>query len=717
MMMLVLSLVLLCLLLMLVWLWLVCLAQGITSSPYVPSEQIKAFSFYEQDFSFDMTTTSEPSTLFNYNARNNNATSTLPAVIFALNSSDPFSVYTASRTPFLDDFLTQTPTPDVQYLFLQYQPRGVDVLAHNLAKRMQALNLTQQQIHDWKQRLHFANETINELLQRSGDFAVLPNVLSSLGSFARQLTFSTPGGNFSVPRLDGHFQYCNVIGYINHSPTDPTKSWPATPGKLTYGGNSPCSTGQKNYTGQYTLIYLPESAGCSAEEAAKIAIDAGAIGVVVMVGPDQPLRQMGEESFEDQGLWSGNDDEGFCSMVTYDKTLLEAVQGGGISTITYIEQAVPGYFASIDVRGRIQELGEPINPTMMLLGWQAQGLEYKAALYHNLTKPALVVPIMDVVGPHYTGVVQLPAAHVLDSFESLYIHSKLSCTGLTDLDCDVWDHIISVNADCVDPSGITESDVQPKEIGRWVTPYRRRVGEWLIDATLLRPMLQGNCTFRMAGTDNGSPWVFSLALRFMTTNSPHLHEQSLEPPLTATYQPFAILDLFNTTENGNFDRNYNNRTTITFSIPSATKQVFVQAIITGHGDMEFTASRHSFIFQDGQSYNFTFLEPLDQMGCAKRVREGVEPNGHGAWWFGRDGWCNGFGLANLNHDVTSSVLSGSQEGTVLYQAYQYVNGSWELPQSSGGYMRVSSHLVFLSSLLFELSRSEHAILERLSRRQ
>lgn len=59
----------------------------------------------------------------------------------------------------------------------------------------------------------------------------------------------------------------------------------------------------------------------------------------------------------------------------------------------------------------------------------------------------------------------------------------------------------------------------------------------------------------------------------------------------------------------------------------------LEAIITGHGGMEFWPSHHIFTVNNDR-YNVSFMAPLDSYGCARNVREGVEPNAHGAWWFG-----------------------------------------------------------------------------------
>mmetsp|Transcript_88698 Transcript_88698/g.284760 ORF Transcript_88698/g.284760 Transcript_88698/m.284760 type:complete len:85 (+) Transcript_88698:243-497(+) len=49
------------------------------------------------------------------------------------------------------------------------------------------------------------------------------------------------------------------------------------------------------------------------------------------------------------------------------------------------------------------------------------------------------------------------------------------------------------------------------------------------------------------------------------------------------------------------------------------------------------------------------MAPLDLFGCTE-PSQGVEPNGYGGWWMGRNGWCNGQNVKPWVVDVTSAVL-------------------------------------------------------------
>lgn len=321
----------------------------------------------------------------------------------------------------------------------------------------------------------------------------------------------------------------------------------------------------------------------------------------------------------------------------------------------------------------------PIGPHPHLL---LSGLEYDASLKKQLAQPALVIPLLThVVGTAASGTVQLPSGSLMKDFDTLSLDARLSCEGSFDVDCDAWDHVVTVAATCTQtgrwpatsnpaytgPMHLSEPDVTPNELGRWITPYRRRVGHWLTQVNPWLAVFAGGetCNITFVATDNGSPWVFDLNLRF--TQSATARNVGLAP------RPVQLVPLFNSTVVETFDSNYNRRPTLHVTAPTTMNLRAAQltALITGHGDMEFAPSRHVFVV-NGQTFNISFMEPLDQWACTThvrpvkefrkslehfgrgsmsliilfidvtQVRDGVEPNGAGAWWYGRDGWCNGW---------------------------------------------------------------------------
>ena len=61
----------------------------------------------------------------------------------------------------------------------------------------------------------------------------------------------------------------------------------------------------------------------------------------------------------------------------------------------FTEEVGPGYYAAIDHRGKLQELGWIRFPTLQHLSWAAQWLRYRQQLDKRLEEPAFEVPIID----------------------------------------------------------------------------------------------------------------------------------------------------------------------------------------------------------------------------------------------------------------------------------------------------------------------------------
>ncbi|MEZ4405159.1 MAG: peptide-N-glycosidase F-related protein [Polyangiales bacterium] len=61
-----------------------------------------------------------------------------------------------------------------------------------------------------------------------------------------------------------------------------------------------------------------------------------------------------------------------------------------------------------------------------------------------------------------------------------------------------------------------------------------------------------------------------------------------------------------------------------------------------------------------------FPEAQSPDGCANRVSEGVIPNQHGTWYFGRGGWCPGLDVAPWVVDVTSQARPGHRRPSVRH---------------------------------------------------
>ena len=83
-------------------------------------------------------------------------------------------------------------------------------------------------------------------------------------------------------------------------------------------------------------------------------------------------------------------------------------------------------------------------------------------------------------------------------------------------------------------------------------------------------------------------------------------------------------------------------------------------------------------------------------GCANQVPTGVEPNEHGTWLYGRDGWCDGRNVFPWVIDITEQVQKGQQTNVIQY--FGWFNGSDPDPKQNPGEIILYSYLVFYKEL-------------------
>lgn len=82
----------------------------------------------------------------------------------------------------------------------------------------------------------------------------------------------------------------------------------------------------------------------------------------------------------------------FIQLIELNHTQ-QVVATGEEVTLELSEEERPGYFAAVNSRGELAEVGWLKFPKLMHIGWAAQWLQYEAELQANLSKPALVVQI------------------------------------------------------------------------------------------------------------------------------------------------------------------------------------------------------------------------------------------------------------------------------------------------------------------------------------
>ena len=166
-----------------------------------------------------------------------------------------------------------------------------------------------------------------------------------------------------------------------------------------------------------------------------------------------------------------------------------------------------------------------------------------------------------------------------------------------------------------------------------------------------------------------------------------------------TLVPYKIMKLFN---GGTFDKGYNKKyKAIEFVVPANAKKVQMYAVITGHGSddnncAEFCITSHTFVVNKKYTNTRVFSNAGTPTGCADRVRDGVEPNEHGTWLYGRDGWCDGQEVNPWIEDISDQVKFNEQTNSISYHGY--FNDKDPAPKANPGYIIMHSFLVFYKPL-------------------
>jgi hypothetical protein len=388
-----------------------------------------------------------------------------------------------------------------------------------------------------------------------------------------------------------------------------------------------------------------------------------------------------------------------------------------------------GFFVAVDASGDLYNLGYRYVQDFRFVQWEAVYLQYLASLDAADESDAYVVPIFDDavlndMTESPATVVSLPPAAFLRRFENFVIETTLTCNNDGDVDqsCADWDHCITVWADCdgieyaVGATNRRSLEVggEPNELARYVTPFRRDVGRWRSDRTALLPLLfanggaGGTCNVSAAVT-SGTGWAVSLDFRF----------ENLRADESAA-SPYALVELsFPGDSSDDYERDfdtlasYNANKTVGFEVPAGgvPERVELVATISGHGDCEFAPTSHHYEI-NGETFSVEFFHAGTMWGCVEEVKNGVEPNEHGTWNYGRDGWCDGSPVDAHVFDVTDAVdLSGGPNGlTYRAQSYGDDDARWTsalkhvyldpttLTDGCGGYMLVTAYLAFYAPL-------------------
>ncbi|KAK9816886.1 hypothetical protein WJX72_006713 [[Myrmecia] bisecta] len=649
----------------------------------------------------------------------------LPVLIMAYNPIDAFSRHMWRSQSSVRNFLQKSP-PSTHFLFISYGlANDTTMMRSRLLEEMAALNFTQSAVQQQLARFHFSKLPMTGVSDYHANW--IPYLMGHWKAPKKVIEAMGPGDwSLTSERLDPAYEWL---------------PWPASPEPhpLVYIGDACSDLHPWDLSGTVALI-VPKPGGqadlqCSYAELIANAQAANATAVLIAAPEGRDVDLMTCEGAECSiPLTTPASMIPHAAAAQLQDAYNQGVTSGQQVSVMFNTKQVAGSFAGVNQQGQLVEVGWEKDPTLMHLAWAAQWLEYEAELSANLTRPALVVPVFEeAIMQGDRGVaadITLPAKTILKQYDTLELDLKLSCPGSFDADCPIWDHVVQLFVCCEDPTGVAPpcdkcsatpwmamqhegepeaeawkasnlvqdalpGDACGRELGRWMTPFRRRIGRWLTDVTPLMPLLSSRqCRFRLQTAPWALPWQPSLRLRFSQTLTPPASGSgSAAGPLAP--RPTATLPLFS---GGTFDAGYNQRQApIRFKTPWGLKRAVLSAVITGHGSdenqcAEFCSTSHHFII-NGVEHFVNYTEAGTLLGCTEKVREGVEPNEHGTWQYGRNGWCDGQNVRPWLVDLTPNLIPpGGLPNVIEYRGlYQ---GQTPDPQQQAGYIMMQSNLVF-----------------------
>ncbi len=251
--------------------------------------------------------------------------------------------------------------------------------------------------------------------------------------------------------------------------------------------------------------------------------------------------------------------------------------------------------------------------------------------------------------------VTLPGAE--ESYASIELDFALRCPNRTR--CDWWDRLGSFGL--VERAG--EEDERYVELSRFITPYR--IGaSWRIDLTDLRPLIQGDVTFRVfidtwvgPGHQNGDGWLVDASLDY-TGGVPERPVVDVSPVLPMTRvnvgDPASSID----EQLGELEG----------TVAAGASRSALRVFITGHGQgnldncAEFCPQFHIFEVDGVEHRDLVWRTDCDSSVPQNQLGNVTSP---------RAGWCPG-GEA---HDWTIDLgaAGGDRDLGITYTTSPYEN--------------------------------------------
>lgn len=729
-------------------------------SPSAPAGPATALDAHDDDYEYFAPGTDAPSfsvdlftngSTFSFN-KNDDFSSVVPLVVLNVDYEDTWWEWVLSSSKSLDHFVHGVPS-GVSLLFVAKTSASLAQVQHLRARMISVMEDSGDDAETIGQRMstfYFSSETLNDLDEAGSN---LPAVLNEKPWMSTMETVSflldddsatkgaeatassssqkSPVDSASVPftglqlnRLDCQGTCCTaepqndvvhrgVLDVGDACEVDASKLGQPAARVLLGTVGAGCTYEAAATKLSDAAVAIGATAGLLVARGAEGAAEAAAAGVVSDSEVD--FEALRPEVHLERDCPSGGQGVPVSTLSAADGEALRGVlrrQDASMLQMSFTDEYVPGYFMGVDSRGMLYSLGWRFYGEMDLefVSSECRYLSYLDKYYQEVSRPALVIPLFDsasmnAVTYEVGSTVKMPPASLLEQFSSMSIDMELECDGTLDNECDKWDHVITMQVTCneTDDSSrrrLKEVGGDANELGRWVTPFRRQVGKWVTDASPMAPMLyHDSCYFTVRVTS--SSWLVTASLRF-----------SQESP-TTTLKAKSLLPLVYDDATDTFDSlsSYNANRTLSFTVPEGTKQVQLHALITGHGDCEFMPTSHHWQVNDyATEYVKGFWEAGTMWGCADKVLEGSEPNQHGTYFYGRDGWCDGSAVAPVVFDITDAVdLTSGEAQSITYHGQSYgaddderwedsLKHEYDKPthetDGCGGYILMSSSLTF-----------------------
>lgn len=234
----------------------------------------------------------------------------------------------------------------------------------------------------------------------------------------------------------------------------------------------------------------------------------------------------------------------------------------------------------------------------------------------------------------------------LSGYSQLLLHINLSCPSSG---CDPWDQPAKVIAQTADGSF---------EIARYITPYGIGCGQWTLDITDFKSILQGGVNYNSFIQVWGpSGWLATIDIE-LVEGTDALPYSKLSPLWRLDYQVYGDPAISHDLPEMSVD------------VASITEASHVRMQVTGHGQgntnnaAEFFQATHDF------NVNGTMLDQhlLWKADCASNSCADQAGN----WLFSRAGWCPGQEVQPKIFETTSAATAGNT-ATFDYVLQDYVN--------------------------------------------